>query len=75
MDALERILLSFYLVGLISAFIIADAFILHFIAAIPVKSIFIINLVLMTILSYLIIFTFFLCCKAYRKLFGAFLYS
>lgn len=63
MDALERILLSFYLVGLISAFIIANAFILHFIAAIPVKSIFIINIVLMTILSYLIIFTFFYAVK------------
>lgn len=63
MDILERILLSFYLIGLISAFLIVSAFILHFTIAIPVKSILVIDIIFMTIFSYLITFTFFYAVK------------
>lgn len=59
MDALERILLSFYLIGLIDATIIALTFILHFIALLPFHSNWIINILLLSILSYLIIFIIF----------------
>lgn len=59
MDALERILLSFYLIGLIGATIIALTFILHFIALLPFHSNWIINILLLSILSYLIIFIIF----------------
>lgn len=56
MDVLERILLSFYLIGLISAFIAILAFILHFIVILPINSVFAINMILLSIISYLIVF-------------------
>ena len=63
MDALERIMLSFYLMGLVSAFVIIVDFILHFIVTIPINSVFIINIIILTILSYLIIFMIFYAVK------------
>lgn len=63
MDALERIMLSFYLMGLVSAFVIVIDFMLHFIVAIPVNSVFVVDIVIMSILSYLIIFMIFYAVK------------
>lgn len=63
MDALERIMLSFYLMGLVGAFVIIVALILHFLIAIPVKSIFIIDIVLVSLLSYLFVFIIFYAVK------------
>lgn len=63
MAALERILLSFYLIGIISAFLIISAFVLHFVAIIPIHSIWIIDILLLSLLSYLIIFTIFYAVK------------
>ncbi len=59
MDALERILLSFYLIGLVGAIIISLTFILHFISLLPFHSNCIVNILLLSILSYLIIFIIF----------------
>jgi len=59
MVVLERILLSFYLMGIVCAAVVLVALILHFIVEIPVASIFIINLIGISILSYLIIFILF----------------
>lgn len=56
MTALERILLSFYLIGIISAFLDITAFILHFVAIIPIHSIWFIDIVLLSFLSYFTIF-------------------
>ena len=56
MVVLERILLSFYLMGIV---VVLVALILHFIVEIPVASIFMINLIGISILSYLIIFILF----------------
>ena len=63
MGALERIMLSFYLMGLVSAFVIVIDFVLHFVVIIPVNSLLIINIIIMSILSYLIIFVFFYAVK------------
>lgn len=63
MAALERILLSFYLIGIISAFLVITAFVLHFIAIIPIHSIWFINIILLSLLSYFIIFTIFYAVK------------
>lgn len=63
MTALERILLSFYLIGLISSFVIIAAFILHFIVVIPIHSVWVIDIILLSLLSYLIIFTIFYAVK------------
>ena len=63
MVALERILLSFYLMGIVCAAVVLVALILHFIVEIPVASIFIINLIGISILSYLIIFILFYSAK------------
>lgn len=63
MSALERILLSFYLIGLINALLIISAFILHFVIVIPVHSIWIIDIILLSLLSYFIIFTIFYAVK------------
>ena len=43
MAALERILLSFYLIGIISAFLVITAFVLHFIVVIPIHSVWVID--------------------------------
>ena len=59
MVVLERILLSFYLMGIVCAAVVLVALILHFIVEIPVASIFIINLIGISILSYFIIFILF----------------
>lgn len=63
MVALERILLSFYLIGIISAFLVISTFILHFVAIIPIHSIWFINLILLSLLSYFTIFTIFYAVK------------
>ena len=59
MVVLERILLSFYLMGIVCATVVLVALILHFVVEIPVASIFVINLIGVSILSYLIIFMLF----------------
>jgi len=59
MVALERILLSFYLMGMICAAEILIAFVLHFLVQIPVHSVFIINIAIMSAMSYLTIFVIF----------------
>lgn len=56
MVVLERILLSFYLMGIVCAAVVLVALILHFVVEIPVASIFVINLISTSILSYFIIF-------------------
>ncbi len=61
--ALERILLSFYLIGLVSAIIITSTFFLHFIVIIPIHSIWIIDIILLSLFSYFIIFTIFYAVK------------
>ena len=48
MGALERIMLSFYLMGLVSAFVIVIDFVLHFVVIIPVNSLLIINIIINT---------------------------
>lgn len=63
MVALERILLSFYLIGLISAFVVIATFILHFVAIIPLNSICFIDIILLSLLSYFIIFIIFYAVK------------
>lgn len=59
MEVLERILLSFYLIGLISAFITILSFILHFITILSINSIFLINIILLSLISYLVTFIIF----------------
>lgn len=63
MLALERIMLSFYLMGLVSAFVVIIDFFLYFIIEIPVNSVFALNVLLLSILSYLIIFIVFYAVK------------
>ncbi len=63
MEALEKILLSFYLIGLVSACLATITFILHFISILKFESMFIINIILFSILSYFIIFTIFYAVK------------
>lgn len=63
MIALERILLSFYLIGIISAFLIIIAIILHFVVIIPIHSSLAIDITLLSVLSYFIIFTIFYAVK------------
>lgn len=55
-ESLEKILLSFYLLGLVSAFIIVISLILHFINLLHYNSILLINITLLSFISYLIIF-------------------
>lgn len=59
MAALERILLSFYLMGMVCAVEIMIAFVLHFLVQIPVHSIFIVNIIIMSGMSYMTIFVIF----------------
>lgn len=63
MSSLERILLSFYLIGIISAILILSTFILNFIVTIPVHSIFVIDILLLSSLTYLVVFTIFYAVK------------
>lgn len=59
MKALEKILLSFYLVALVDAFVILAIFLVHFISRLPVDSIYGINLLISSLFVYLIIFSIF----------------
>ena len=63
MASLERILLSFYLIGIISAFLAIIAFILHFIVIVPIYSIWFVDIILLSLLSYFIVFTIFYAVK------------
>ena len=63
MEKLEKILLSFYLLGIISAFEILCIIILHFICMIPVSSILGINIVIISLLTYLTVFIIFYAVK------------
>lgn len=56
MVSLERILLSFYLMGLACAIEVLVAFILHFLVEIPINSVFAVDLLIMSVLTYLTIF-------------------
>ena len=62
-DSLERIMLSFYLIGLVSALVIVVDFLLHFIVKIPGKSLIYLNLPILFIVSYLIVFIIFYAVK------------
>ena len=63
MQTLERILLSFYLLGIISAFVILLSFFLHFLRELPIDSYWIIVLILGTIYAYFTVFTVFYAVK------------
>lgn len=63
MKPLEKILLSFYLLGLISAFEILFIIFLHFICLIPIPSIKIINVIILSILTYMTVFVIFYAVK------------
>lgn len=62
-QALERILLSFYLLGLISACIIIFTFIFHFLKILPIKTIWKLDVVLLSIMSYFTVFSIFYAVK------------
>lgn len=62
-QALEKILLSFYLLGLVSAIIIILSFILHFVSKLPFNSIGQLNIILLSFISYLIVFSIFYAVK------------
>ena len=57
---LEKILLSFYLLGLISAFEILFIIFLHFICLLPLPSIKIIDVIILSILTYFTTFIIFM---------------
>lgn len=61
--ALEKILLSFYLIGLVSAFLTAVIFILHFISILQIHSVLFIDIIIFSIISYFIVFTIFYAVK------------
>lgn len=63
MRALEKILLSFYLIGLVSAFLTAVIFILHFISILQIHSVLFIDIIIFSIISYFIVFTIFYAVK------------
>ncbi len=62
-QALEKILLSFYLLGLVSATIISMAFVFHFISKLPFGSMWQITIVLISIIGYLVVFSVFYAVK------------
>lgn len=62
-DSLERILLSFYLLGMISASIIFLAFIFHYLERMPKQSNLVLNIIFMSVLTYLIVFSIFYAVK------------
>ncbi len=62
-QALEKILLSFYLLGLSSSVIVVLSFIFHFMRDIPIKSILQLNIILLSITSYLVVFSIFYAVK------------
>ena len=63
MEALDRILLSFYLLGIISAFIVLISFFLHLIIALPIEDNLVFVIILGTIYSYFTVFTVFYAVK------------
>lgn len=63
MKPLEKILLSFYLLGIITAFEILCIIFLHFICLLPLPSIKIINIIVLSMLTYLTIFIVFYAVK------------
>lgn len=63
MQALEEILLSFYLLGLVSAFEILFILFLHFISLIPIPSIKIIDIIIVSLLTYSTVFIIFYAVK------------
>lgn len=63
MEALDRILLSFYLLGIISAFIVLISFFLHLIIALPIEAHLVFVIILGTIYSYFTVFTVFYAVK------------
>lgn len=62
-QALEKILLSFYLLGLINAIIIILSFVFHFIGNLPCKTIWQIDFLLLSFISYFIVFSIFYAVK------------
>ena len=63
MQALDRILLSFYLLGLVSAFIILVSLLLHFVMALPIDANIIVVIIVSAIYSYFTIFSIFYAVK------------
>lgn len=63
MQPLEKILLSFYLLGIVSAFEILNILFLHFICLLPFPSIKIIDIILLSILTYMTVFIIFYAVK------------
>lgn len=63
MQALEEILLSFYLLGLLSAFEILFILFLHFISLMPIPSIKIIDIIILSLLTYSTVFIIFYAVK------------
>lgn len=63
LQSLEKVLLSFYLLGLVNATIVIIAFTCHFLKNIPTNSIFYIDLIILSITSYLIVFSIFYAVK------------
>ena len=59
MRTLERILLSFYLMGLVCALEILAVFVLHILVQLPINSILVINVIFASIVSYLTVFVIF----------------
>ena len=57
--SLEIILLSFYLIALVDAFVILGILFVHFVVEIPIDSIWLVNIILMSIFVYLIVFIIF----------------
>ena len=63
MESLDRILLSFYLVGIVSAFIVLLSLVLHFIIALPMDAHLVLVIIVSTIYSYFFVFTVFYAVK------------
>lgn len=63
MKPLEKILLSFYLLGIISAFEILFIIFLHFICLLPLPSIRIINIAILSVMTYFTVFIIFYAVK------------
>ena len=62
-QALEKILLSFYLLGLASASVIGLTFIIHFTNILPYNSVWQINIMILSFISYFVVFSIFYAVK------------
>lgn len=62
-QALEKILLSFYLLGLVSATVIVMSFTFHFLSSLFYNSIWQISIVLLSLISYFVVFSIFYAVK------------